>query len=115
MFVHSQGGFSQPIFQIMPDESIEIIGLPLWSKKQVEILDSTTKPNEIRTVSVYTRVHDSLPWIKEILSNRCVRDIPLPINCNQKLFFSKSCENVIPSGSSKNDEFLNAIQRLFLT
>lgn len=109
-----QGDFSQPIFRIMPDESIEIVGLPLWSKKQMEIVDGTTKRSDgIQTVSVYSRIHDALPWIADILSNRCERSTPTPFDCNQQLVFSKkSCERVI-SSSGNDDAFLSALQTLF--
>lgn len=69
--------------------------------------------NGNRTVSVYNRIADSLPWIEDILSKRCEHEPPIPNVCEQKLFFSKSCEKLIVVGSGSGGGLLNNLGQLF--
>lgn len=83
--------FTEAIFNNIADGSIELLGLPLWKSKGIDVENSSTNLYEQKIATVYIRVFDFVPWINTILSKRCGNHTELNIDCNEPMFFSKNC------------------------
>ncbi|XP_055303939.1 ovochymase-2-like [Sitodiplosis mosellana] len=87
--------FRDPIFSITENDSIEIIGLPLWRKKSISVYNASKMCFEDRNATVYIRIVDFLAWIDEILSKRCGCHLQQSLDCGEPMFFCESCGNYL--------------------
>lgn len=90
-FVFQAHQFTDAIFNNIADGSIELLGLPLWKTRDIDVFNYSTGLYEKKIATVYIRIFDLVPWINTILSKRCGNHTELHIDCKEPMFFSKSC------------------------
>lgn len=77
-------GFSDvTLYQVIGDDRIEILGLPKWCKKERMFLNQATNRMEKKSAMVYTNIRYLLPWIKNILSDRCKSKPSSSVDCDE--------------------------------